>query len=98
MERRHVAADDLAKRLAITPMATQGLHQHRHTSLVLHHQLQHHLVEVGAMIPARAAGEAHDLCVRSLSAVIPAIDMDTRRLETAERWVSALTAWPQWRP
>ena len=66
-------------------MATQRLHQHRNTSLVLHHQLQHHLVEVGAMIPAIAAGDVHDLFVWSLSAIIPAIDMETRRIEMAER-------------
>ena len=37
------------------------------------------------MIPTIAVGEVHELFVRSLSAVIPAIDMETRRIEMAER-------------
>jgi hypothetical protein len=65
------------------PMATQGLHQHRETGVVLYHPLQHHLVEVRAMVPTRALGDVHDLCGRRLSAVRAAIDMQTRRLEMA---------------
>ena len=80
-----MVTDDLAERFAIMTIATQGLHQHRDTGLVLHHQLQHHLVEVRAMIPTIALGDVHDLFVRRLRAVIPAIDMKTRRIEMAER-------------
>ena len=80
-----MVADDLAKRFAITAIATQGLPQHRDTGLVLHDQLQHHLVEVRAMIPTIARGDVHDLFVRRPRAVIPAIDMKTRRIEMAER-------------
>ena len=36
------------------------------------------------MIPTIALGDVHDLFVRSLSAVITAIDMKTRRIEMAE--------------
>jgi hypothetical protein len=79
----HGVTDDLAARCAIMPMATQGLHQHRDTGLGLHHQLQHHLVEVRAMGPTRALGDVHDLCVRRLRAVRAAIDMKTRRIEMA---------------
>jgi hypothetical protein len=43
------------------------------------------LVEVRAMISTIAAGDVHDLFVRRLRAVIPAIDMKTRRIEMAER-------------
>ena len=75
--------DDLAERFAIMTIATQGLHQHRDTGLVLHDQLQHHLVEVRAMIPTIALGDVHDLFVRRLRAVIAAIDMETRRIEMA---------------
>src|SRR4030095_11948648 len=46
-------------------------------------QLQHDLVEVGAMIPTIALGDVHDVFVRRLIAVIPAIDMETRRIEMA---------------
>jgi hypothetical protein len=52
---------------------------------MLHDQFQHDLVEVGAMIPTRAWRDVHDLFVRRLIAVIPAIDMETRRIEMAER-------------
>jgi hypothetical protein len=37
------------------------------------------------MIPTIARGDVHDLFVRRLRAVIPAIDMKTRRIEMAER-------------
>src|SRR6478672_7038495 len=37
------------------------------------------------MIPTIARGDVHDLFVRRLRAVIPAIDMETRRIEMAER-------------
>ena len=37
------------------------------------------------MIPTIAMGDVHDLFVRSLSAVIAAIDMETRRIEMGER-------------
>src|SRR4029450_737573 len=85
VELRNVVTDDLAERFAIMTIATQGLHQHRDTGLVLHHQLQHHLVEVRAMIPTITLGDVHDLFVRRLRAVIAAIDMKTRRIEMAER-------------
>ena len=37
------------------------------------------------MIPTIAWGDVHDLFVRRLSAVLPAIDMTARRIEMAER-------------
>src|SRR5215510_10517982 len=37
------------------------------------------------MIPTLAVGDGHHLCVRSLLAVIPAIAMETRCIEMAER-------------
>jgi len=85
VELRKVVTDALAERCAIRPIATQGLHQPRKTGLVLYHQLPHHLVEVRAMIPTIAMGDVHDLFVRRLRAVLPAIDMQPRRIEMAER-------------
>ena len=85
VELRHVVTDDLAERCAIMTIAIQGLHQHWDTGLVLSHQLQHHLVEVRAMVPTIALGDVHDLFVRRLRAVIAAIDMKTRCIEMAER-------------
>jgi len=85
VELRNVVADDLAERFAIATIATERLHQHRNTGLVLHDQLQHDLIEVRAMIPTIAVGDVHDLLVRGLSAVIAAIDMETRRIEVGER-------------
>ena len=38
------------------------------------------------MIPTIALGNVYDLFVRGLSAVIAAIDMETRRIEMGERW------------
>ena len=47
----------------LTGGATEWLHQQRDAGVVLHHQRQHHLVEVGAMVPAVAAGDMHDMGV-----------------------------------
>ena len=85
VEVRNVVPDDLAELFGITAIATQRLHQDRDPGLMLHDQLQHHLVQVGAMIPTIAVGDVHDLFVRGLSAVIAAIDMETRRIEMGER-------------
>ena len=38
------------------------------------------------MIPTLAWGDVHHLFVRGLMAVIPAIDMETRRIEMGEHW------------
>ena len=85
MALRNVVPDDLAERLAIMTLATQGLHQHRDTSVVLHHSRQHHVVEVRAMAPTLALGDVYDLVVRRLRAVRAAVDMKTCRIEMAER-------------
>jgi hypothetical protein len=85
VERRHVVADNLAERFAIATLATQGLQQQRDTGLVRYDSCQHPLVEVRAMIPPLAVGDVHDLVVGGLSAVIPAINMETRRSEMADR-------------
>jgi hypothetical protein len=37
VELRNVVTDDLAERCAIMTIATEGLHQHGDTGLVLHH-------------------------------------------------------------
>src|SRR5262245_35964336 len=66
-------------------LATQGLQQPRDTGLVLHHQFQHPLVAVRAMVPTIARGDVPDLFVRRLRALRPALDMNTRRSEMAER-------------
>ena len=36
------------------------------------------------MIPTIAVGDVHDLVIGDLSAVIPAIDMETRRIKMGE--------------
>ena len=69
VERRQVVADDWAERWAIGTLATQGLHQHRAPGLGLHDHCQHHVVEVGPLIPPLTVGDVHDLVVRGLSAV-----------------------------
>ena len=40
----HLVGDDLAAVLRVTPIATEGLHQHGNTGLGFDHQVQHHLV------------------------------------------------------
>ena len=73
--------DDLAKGLCVTAIATEGLHEQRNASLVLHNEVKHHLVEVWAMIAAVAPGNVNHLRVRLLSTVVAAIDMETGAIE-----------------
>ena len=85
VELRHVGTNDVATHGAIMPLATPGLQQPRDTSLGLHAQLHHDVVEGGAMSPTRAGRDVHALFLRRLSAVIPAIARETRRIEMAAR-------------
>jgi len=78
--------DDLTEVLRVTAMATEGLHQHGDTGLVCDDQIQHHLVEVRALIPTVAAGDVHDVLLRRLVTVIPAIDMEAGAIEMGARW------------
>ena len=81
LEGRKVVPDDLAALTGITALATERLHQDREPSLVLHNQLQHHLVQVGPMSPTLAVGDVHDLVGGRGRAGIPAIDMDAGTIE-----------------
>ena len=62
-----------------------GLHQHGNTGLVFNNQVQHHLVEVRALLPTVAAGDVNDMLPRLLITVIAAIDIEARLLS---RWVN----------
>jgi len=81
VSRRHRRLDDLPKLWHITAMATEGWHQDRHASLVLDHELQHHVIQVRPMISAVAAGEVHHLRLGLLLTVITAVDVNARALE-----------------
>ena len=87
----HMVGDDLAKVVRVTTIATEGLHQHGNTGLVFHNQVQHHLVEVRALIPTVATGDVNDVCLRFLVTVIAAIDMEARPIEMGERGCQAQT-------
>ena len=73
--------DDCTEVLPIAGIATERLHEHGNTRLVLDHQLQHDLVEVGPMIPAIPLGDVHDVLSGLRIAVIAPIDMKARRIE-----------------
>ena len=60
-----MVADDLPKVARITAIATERFHQQRNASLMFHHQVQHDLVEVRAMIAAIAAGDVNDVGLRA---------------------------------
>jgi hypothetical protein len=62
-------------------MATEGWHQDRNASLVLDHELQHHLMQVRPMISAVAAGDVHNLRLGLLPTVITAVDVNARAIE-----------------
>jgi hypothetical protein len=82
----YMVGDDLTEGVRVTAIATEGLHQHGDTGLVFDDQIQHHLVEVRALIPTVAAGDVNDVLLRLLVTVIPAINMEAGALEMGERW------------
>jgi hypothetical protein len=86
-----VGLDHLAKRLWITAITTERLHQHGNAGLVLDDQLQHDLVEVGTMISTIALGDVHDLLRRWLVTVIAPIDMKARAVEVHIGWTQVQT-------
>jgi hypothetical protein len=82
----YMVGDDLAEVVRVTTISTEGLHQHGDTGLVFDYQVQHHLVEVRALIPTVAAGDVNDVLLRLLGTVITAIDMEAGAIEMGERW------------
>jgi hypothetical protein len=78
-------AHDLPDIARVPGIAAKRLHQQRDARLLLHHQGQHDLVEVRAMIPARAAGEGHDVGVRRRPTLIAASDMTAGAIEMDNR-------------
>jgi hypothetical protein len=76
-----MVGDDLAELVPITPIPTEGLHQQRHTGVVFDHQVQHHVVEVRALIPTGAAGDMHDVLIGLLITLVAAVDRKTRASE-----------------
>ena len=87
----HVVCDDLAEVVRVTTIPTEGLHQHGNTGLVFDHQVQHHLVEVRALIPTVAAGDVNDVLLWLLVTVVTAIDMEARTIEMGKRGGQAQT-------
>jgi hypothetical protein len=63
------------------PIAIEGLHQHGDTGLVVNNQVEHHLVEVWALIPTVATGDVNDMLLRRLVTVVAPIDMKTGTVE-----------------
>jgi hypothetical protein len=92
-----VGTDHLAKRLGIPAVATKRCHQDGDPCLMLHHELQHNLVEVRAMIATIALGGVNHLCLGLLVAVVVTIDMNARLSRCVEvghrpKRLAALTA------
>jgi len=77
-------ADDLAKVSRITTVATKRLHQDGNSGLVLDHQVEPHVVQVGSMISAVTAGEVNDLRFGRLVALVAAIDMEAGAIQMGE--------------
>src|SRR4051812_48887035 len=77
-------ADHRTKVFCITTVATERFHQHGDAGPVLHHQFQHHLVEVRPMIPAVATRDMDDLLSRFRLTVIASIEMKTGAIEVSK--------------
>jgi hypothetical protein len=81
LEWRDVLGDDLTKVLSVAPMATEGFHAEGHPGLVHYHEVQHHLVEVRAIIEAVATRAVNHLCLRFLSPVVASIDLEASAID-----------------
>jgi hypothetical protein len=81
---RDVRADDRPDVTRVAGMATERFHQQRDPCLVLHHQLQPHVVAIGAMISAVAPCEMHAGRVGLLGTVVVAIDVEPRAVQMRE--------------
>lgn len=80
---RQMIGNDLTEVVRVTPIPTEGLHQHGNASLVFDKQVEHHLLEVRALIPTVAAGNVHDMLIGLLMAVVAAIDMQARAIKVS---------------
>jgi hypothetical protein len=74
---RQVLVHYPAKLHRVTAIAAERLHPPGDARLVLNHEFQHHLVQVGPMIPAVALGDVNDPVLWGLGAVVAAIHMKT---------------------
>jgi hypothetical protein len=81
MQPCEVGSAHVSKVSRVAGMATEWLHQQRDPCLVLHNQVQHDLVEVGAMIPAVAPRAVKDMGVGRLGTVVAAVDVETRAVQ-----------------
>jgi hypothetical protein len=84
LQLRDMVRDELAEVLRITAIATERLHQHRHTGRVFNKQVEPHLVEIRALLPTRAAGEVNDVLLGLRITVVAAIDMQARAIEVSK--------------
>jgi hypothetical protein len=76
-----VGGDHVSNGRRLAGMATEWWHQQREPGLVLHHQVQHDLVEVGALSPAVAPRDLPDMGVGLLGTVVAAVDVETRAVQ-----------------
>jgi hypothetical protein len=77
----HVVGNHLPDIARIAGMATAWLHQHGDARLVFHDPVEHHLIEVRAMISAVALGDMDDMGVWLLPTVGAAINMQARAIQ-----------------
>jgi hypothetical protein len=88
-----MVGDDVAEILRITPMPTEGLHQHGNPGVVFDDQGQQHLVEIRALISTGAAGDVHDGLIWLLVTVVAPIDMKTGAIEMGKAGRKVPGAW-----
>jgi len=79
-----VPLDDAVETRLVVDVAARCRHQQGDARLVFAHQLQDHLVQVGAMVAAVALADVdHALRCRLVAAIVIAIDMEARRVQMA---------------
>lgn len=83
---RNVLGDDLSEVARVAGITTERLHQHWDASLVLPNHVEHHLVEIGPMIPVVAPGNMNDMLVGVLRTVVARIDMEARAIQMRKGW------------
>jgi hypothetical protein len=79
-----MVGDEVAEVVRVTPIATGRLHQHGNPGVVFDDQVQHHLVEIWALIATVTAGDVHDGLLRLRITGVAPIDRNTGAIEMGE--------------
>ena len=84
LELTEVGLDRIAETDLIAAVAVERVHQQGNSGLPFHDQLQHHLIQIRAVVTAVAAGDLHHAVFRLGFTVVLAVSVKTGGIQMAE--------------